>query len=77
MNTYNVQILNSFNPELQLKVTESAIKNKLINLLSTLGEFKIVTKLVLEFKKIGNSDETKYTTYFEIEIIWRLIRLKT
>ena len=28
-NTYNVKILNSFNPELQLKDTESAIKNKL------------------------------------------------
>ena len=27
--SYNVEILNSFNPELQLKDTESAIKNKL------------------------------------------------
>ena len=27
--TFNVEILNSFNPELQLKDTESAIKNKL------------------------------------------------
>ena len=27
--TYNVEILNYFNPELQLKDTESAIKNKL------------------------------------------------
>ena len=26
--SYNVEILNSFNPELQLKDTESAIKNK-------------------------------------------------
>ena len=26
--TYNVEILNIFNPELQLKYTESAIKNK-------------------------------------------------
>ena len=31
---YNVDILNSFNPELQLKNTESATKNKLIELLS-------------------------------------------
>ena len=27
--TYNVQVLNSFNPELQLKGTESASRNKL------------------------------------------------
>ena len=32
--TYNVEILNFFNPELQLKDTESAIKNILIVLLS-------------------------------------------
>ena len=29
-NSYNVEILSSFNPERQLKDTESAIKNKLI-----------------------------------------------
>ena len=28
--TYNVEILNSFNPELQIKDTESAIKSKLM-----------------------------------------------
>ena len=33
---YNVEILNSFNPELQLKDTGSAIKNKLIDLLARL-----------------------------------------
>ena len=32
----NVEILNSFNPELQLKQSESAIKSKLIDLLSEL-----------------------------------------
>ena len=45
--TYNVEILNSFNPELQLKDTESAIKSKLIELLSQLRGFKFVTTLVL------------------------------
>ena len=30
MSIYNVEILNSFNPELQLKDTEFTIKNKLI-----------------------------------------------
>ena len=32
----NAKILNSFNPKLKLKDTESAINNKLINLLSEL-----------------------------------------
>ena len=31
--TYTVEILNSFNPELQFKDTKSAIRNKLNNLL--------------------------------------------
>ena len=40
--SYNVQILNSFNPELQLKDTESEIKSKLIDLLIQLKGFKFV-----------------------------------
>ena len=47
--TYNVVILNYFNPELQIKDIEFAIKNKLVDLLSKLGGFKLVTALVLEF----------------------------
>ena len=38
----NVEILSSFNPELQLKDIESTIKNKLMNLLSKLRGFKFV-----------------------------------
>ena len=49
--TFNVKILDSFNSELQLKDTESAIKKKLIYLLSKLRGFKFVATLVLEFKK--------------------------
>ena len=45
--TYNVQILNSFNSELQLKHTESEIKNKTKKLLSELIGFKFATTLVL------------------------------
>ena len=41
---YNAKILNSLNPELQLKDTESAIINKLTILV-------FLTTLVLEFKK--------------------------
>ena len=39
----NVEILNFLNPELQLEVTESEIKSKLINLLSALRGFKFVS----------------------------------
>ena len=44
----NLEILNSFNPELQLKNTESAIKNKLKNLLNELKSLKFVITLVLQ-----------------------------
>ena len=63
--TYNVEILNSFNPELQLKDTESAIKSKLIELLTQLKGLKFVTTLVLVFKKIETKiDKTKYDNFY-------------
>ena len=52
VNVYNGEILDFLNPELKLKDTEFAIKNKLIILLSELQRFKSVGTLVLEFKKI-------------------------
>ena len=52
---YNIYILNSFNPELQIKDTESAIRNKLIDLLTG---FKFEITSVTEFKKI-KSDYAK------------------
>ena len=64
MSTYNVEILNSFNHELQLKDTESAIKNILIDSLSELRGFTFVTTLVLEFMKIESDDETTYSTFY-------------
>ena len=39
----NVEILNSFNSQLQVKDTEFAIKNDLTKLLSELRAFKFVT----------------------------------
>ena len=60
---YGDIILNSFNPELQLKDTESAIKSKLIDLLTQLKGFKFVTTLVLVFKKIESEDKTKYDAF--------------
>ena len=50
--TYNVEILNYFNPGLQLKDAESAIKSKLIELLSELRGFRFMPSLVLLFKKL-------------------------
>ena len=57
--------MNSFNPEIQLKDTKSAIKSKLIKLLTQLKGFKFKTTLVLVFKKIGeNEDKTKYDNFY-------------
>ena len=42
-------ILNSFNPKLQLKNTEPTITIKLKDLVSELRGFKIMTILVIEF----------------------------
>ena len=54
----------SFNVELQLKDTESTIKNKPIDLLSKLRGFKFVAILVLVLKKIESEDKTKYDNYY-------------
>ena len=54
----------SFIPELQLKDTEFAIKNKLIDSLTELKVFKVVTTLVLEFKKIQRDNVTLYIVPF-------------
>ena len=54
-----VEILYFFNPEQQLKDTEFAIKNKLIDLLTELRSFQYVTALVLEFKQ-------KYSTFYNL-----------
>ena len=52
VSTYNVEVLDSFNDEPQLKDTESAIKSKRIELLTQLKGFKFMTAIVLEFRKI-------------------------
>ena len=56
--------MNAFNPEKQRKDTESVIKNKLIGLLFKLRGFKFVRTLFLEFKKVWNDDDTKYTAFY-------------
>ena len=62
--TYNVKILNSFNPEPQFKDNESVITNKLKDLCSEVKEFKFVMLLALEFKRIESDDETKYSIFY-------------
>ena len=48
---YNVEILNLFDPQLQLLNTKSMTKNKLKELLSELKKFKVQTILVLDYNK--------------------------
>lgn len=50
LSTYNVDILIFFNPELQLQDTDSAIRNKVKDVLSDFEGFKFVTTLILELK---------------------------
>ena len=62
--SYNVEMLNSFEPELQLKYTESAIKKNLKKILTELRGFYFVTTLFLVSKKIESDDKTKYDTFY-------------
>ena len=62
--TYNVEILNSLNSKIQLQDTEYTTKSKLIDLLSELTGFKLVTTLVLLFKKIASEDKTKHDNFY-------------
>ena len=63
--------MNSFNPELQLKDAESAVKSKLIELSIQLKGFAFVTTLALVFKKIESKDKKnlKFLFKFNREII--------
>ena len=56
--------MNSLNPKLQRKYPESAIKNKLKDLLSELKGIKLVITQILKFKKIQNDDKTLYSTFY-------------
>ena len=61
--TSGFKILNSFNHELQLKDTEYAIRNKLIDLLTELKGLKFVMSLALEFKIMDGDDKTICNTF--------------
>lgn len=57
-----VEILNSFDLKLQLKSTVSAYK--LIHLLTELKDFKFVTTLGLQFKKVANYNKTREDNFY-------------
>ena len=61
MNIYFVRLLNV---ELKLKDTESAIRDKLIDLLLELQGFQFLTTLIIEFRKIESVDTAQYTTFY-------------
>ena len=64
LRTFNAEILNSFYSELKIKDTESAIKSKLIDLLTQLKGFKFARISFLVFKMIENEDETNYDNFY-------------
>ena len=57
--TYNIEILNSFNPELELKGTDL-----LAGLMTQLIGFKFMTTLVLVFKKIESNKKTNFDNFY-------------
>ena len=61
---HNVETLNTFNPEIQLKDTDLQLKTNWKSILTQLKAFKFVTTLVLAFKKIESDDKTKYDTFY-------------
>ena len=59
--------MDSFNPELQRKDTESAIKCEIAELLTQLRGFKFVTALVLVFKKVESKDKKSMTIFIQAQ----------
>ena len=53
---YNIEILNLFDPELQLSNTKSIIKNKLKVLFFELKKYEVETILILQCKKIDDHE---------------------
>ena len=62
--SYHLGILSSLNPEIQLKDTKSAVKNKPKDLLTQLKSFIFLTALVLVFKKNRKLCKTKYDIFY-------------
>ena len=66
------EVLNSFNPKLQLKHTAFVIKSKLDKLLTELRVSEFMKTLILVFKDMEGEYETKYNIFYsnsKVEII--------
>ena len=61
--SFNVEILSSFNPEVQRKDSEFT-ENKVKELLTGLRGFEFMTTLVLMLTKKESEDKTKYGTFY-------------
>ena len=66
---YNIEILNLFNKELQLINTKTIIKNKWNDFLGKLKKFKILTKLVGEYKKIDDHESLRQIFLSGVKLI--------
>ena len=62
--SYNVEIWNYFNSELQLIDTKSAFNNKFAELLNELRGFKFVLTLILVLKPPPENHVMKYSTFY-------------
>ena len=62
--SYNVEIFNSFNPELPLKNTEFEIKSNLKISFNELRDFKFAITFFLKFRKTKNEDERNYSAFY-------------
>ena len=58
-----------------LENTESAIRNKLKNLLTKLGEYKFVTALGFKFEKIESDNKTIYRIFYSNSLKQLLMRV--
>ena len=70
--SHNAEVLNSFNPKLQLKHTAFVIKSKLDKLLTELRVSEFMKTLILVFKDMEGEYETKYNIFYsnsKVEII--------
>ena len=61
--SFNVEILSSFNPEVQRKDSEFT-ENKVKELLTGFRGFEFMTTLVLMLTKKESEDKTKYGTFY-------------
>ena len=65
--TDNVEILNSFNHDLQIKDSDSAVRRRSMVFLTQLKCFKFVITIVLVFQKIESEYKTKHYNFIHAQ----------